>query len=102
MIPEKSVFTLYLLLLVGMIGFFFLPFSTALISDGLVGHWTFDESLGTSATDVSGNGNIGLLMNGPTVTAGKFGNALQLDGLDDYVDLGNSTWNINQEFTLSR
>jgi len=32
---------------------------------GLVGHWKFDETSGTNASDSSGNGNAGTLANGP-------------------------------------
>ncbi|MBU3957500.1 MAG: hypothetical protein KKB25_00310, partial [Nanoarchaeota archaeon] len=53
--------------------------------DGLVGSWSFNEGGGTIANDGSGNGNVGTLTNGPTWTAGKFGGALQFDGVNDYV-----------------
>ncbi len=58
----------------------------------LVGHWAFDESNGTAAADSSGYGNNGILVNMKPATdwvAGKAGNALSFDGVDDYVDLGN-------------
>lgn len=51
----------------------------------------FDEESGTSASDSSGNGNTGTLVNGPTWTTGMFGNALNLDGdSNDYVVIQNS------------
>lgn len=56
-------------------------------SDGLVGYWKFDEISGIIASDSSGNGNNGTLTNGPVWTSGKFGGALQLDGIDDYVNI---------------
>jgi len=59
-----------------------------LTPDGLVGLWPFDEGTGSTAYDSSGNGNTGTLVNGPLWMAGKFGNALSFDGLDDYVDCG--------------
>jgi glucose/arabinose dehydrogenase len=56
------------------------------IPPGAVATWTFDEGSGTQAADSSGNGHGGTLVNGPTWIAGKFGNALQFDGTNDYVD----------------
>ncbi|MHC4143632.1 MAG: LamG-like jellyroll fold domain-containing protein [Planctomycetota bacterium] len=58
------------------------------IAEGLVGYWPLDEGGGTTTADVSGNGNDGTL-NAPKWDAGKFGSALNFDGVDDYVDLGN-------------
>jgi hypothetical protein len=51
----------------------------------LVAHWKFDEVSGTNASDSSGNGNTGTLVNGPIWTAGKIASALSFDGVDDYV-----------------
>jgi len=65
----------------------------------LVGGWNFDESSGTNAYDSSGKGNHGTLINGPGRIDGKFGKALNLDGVDDYVSLGN--WFNYQTFTIS-
>ncbi|MDD4062224.1 MAG: LamG domain-containing protein [Candidatus Pacebacteria bacterium] len=58
------------------------------ITDGLVGHWKFDEGSGTTAYDASGNENHGTLFNGPTWVDGKMGEALDFDGDNDYIDLG--------------
>ncbi|MCK4312581.1 MAG: hypothetical protein KAW88_07585 [Candidatus Cloacimonetes bacterium] len=33
---------------------------------GLVGYWQFNEGSGNTTEDISGNGNIGILVNGPT------------------------------------
>jgi len=54
----------------------------------LVGLWHLDETSGTTATDSSGT-NDGTLMGGTGWTSGKFGNALDFDGINDYVDCGN-------------
>ena len=54
----------------------------------VVGLWHFDEGSETTVYDDSGWGNNGTLTNDPTWVAGKFGNALSFDGVDDYVDLG--------------
>lgn len=45
-----------------------------------VGHWAFDAGTGASATDSSGAGDDGALINGPQWTAGAAGGALQFDG----------------------
>jgi hypothetical protein len=54
---------------------------------GIVGWWRFDETSGGSVSDSSGNGNAGVLYNGPVWGAGKIGNALSFDGQDDYVQV---------------
>ena len=59
------------------------------ITTSLVGHWKFDETSGTVASDSSGNNKTGTLTNGPTWTTGKINSALNFDGTDDYVNLGN-------------
>jgi hypothetical protein len=43
---------------------------------GLVGYWKFDEGLGTTTADSSGNGDGGTLVNGPVWTTGRTGSAL--------------------------
>ena len=57
----------------------------------LAAAYAFNEVSGTTAADASGHGITGTLTNGPTFTAGKYGNAVNLDGINDYVDLGNPT-----------
>jgi hypothetical protein len=61
----------------------------SVLTNGLVGHWTFDgkDIYQTSALDSSGQGNTGTLTNGPTPIIGKIGQALNFDGSDDYVVL---------------
>src|SRR3989338_4371857 len=69
---------------------------------GLVGYWSMNENTGTVASDFSGNGNRGILTNGPTWVDGKRGKALNFDGVNDYVgipdrdylDLGTSNWSL--------
>src|SRR3989344_5954676 len=60
-------------------------------TSGLVGYWNFDEGTGTTAQGSSGNNNTGILTNGPTWTTGKIGQALNFDGVDDYVDVANES-----------
>jgi len=53
---------------------------------GLIGHWTFDDTLDDSAGTVHGTFSDGI----PAYVAGKFGNAIALDGYNDHVVLGSS------------
>ncbi len=57
------------------------------LTDGLVGYWTFNgkDLTTTTADDVSGNGNHGTLTNGPVPAQGKVGQALEFDGVNDYM-----------------
>ncbi|MFH1587589.1 MAG: LamG domain-containing protein, partial [Candidatus Diapherotrites archaeon] len=57
----------------------------ALLRDGsLMLWWGLDEGTGTTATDLSGNGNNGTLADAMAYTSGKFGQALQ-GATNDYV-----------------
>ncbi|MBG30478.1 MAG: hypothetical protein CMI31_10830 [Opitutae bacterium] len=71
------------------------------VTQGLVGWWKFDETSGTVATDSSGNGNHGNLQNGPTWAQGKIGGALQLDGVNDYVEVSSRQWGFTNTGTVS-
>jgi hypothetical protein len=53
-----------------------------------MGAWLFDEDGADMEEDISGNENIGAVKGKPKWTEGKFGNALDCDGVDDYVDCG--------------
>ncbi|MHC4623318.1 MAG: Calx-beta domain-containing protein, partial [Planctomycetota bacterium] len=64
-------------------------------------HWAFDEGSGTTAGDSTGNGNTGTLYNGPQWVAGKFGNALQFDGSDDYVHCPSLSSTISGNMSIS-
>ncbi|MFH1188936.1 MAG: hypothetical protein V1652_03785 [bacterium] len=57
----------------------------------LVGYWTFDESSGTNASDISGTGNNGTLINGPLWGTGLMDGGLIFDGSNDYVNAGSSS-----------
>lgn len=61
------------------------------LTDGLVGMWSFDGSDLTSATatDVSANSNDGTLKSDPKPAIGNIGQALEFDGVDDYVEVSN-------------
>ena len=61
--------------------------STAVTIADAVGIWLFDNGPGDVAEDSSENGNDGTLKNDPTWVDGKFGKALDFDGVDDVVNI---------------
>ena len=68
----------------------------------LVGYWSFDDIQGTVVPDQSGTGNDGIISGAPLGIDGPFGMALQLDGINDYVDCGNAeSLNITEKLTIS-
>jgi hypothetical protein len=75
------------------------------LTSGLVGSWSFDgpDMNATKALDKSGQGNHGTLTNGPVRKAGKIGQALSFDGVDDYVDVsdpGTSPFDLTGTITV--
>ena len=63
------------------------PPAAAAAVTGLVGAYSFDAGSGTSLADSSGAANTGTI-SGPTwTTAGKTGNALSFDGVNDWVTI---------------
>ena len=54
-------------------------------SQPLTAAFAFDEAAGTSAADASGMGRTATLVNGAGWAAGRYGGAVNLDGVDDYV-----------------
>ncbi|UCF14022.1 MAG: LamG domain-containing protein, partial [Phycisphaerales bacterium] len=61
------------------------------ISDpNLVGWWNFDEGSGDITVDWSGNSNHGTFRGEPQWTIGYDLGALEFDGINDYVDMGNN------------
>jgi hypothetical protein len=92
---------------------YYSPFSSSEknYSTNLVAYYTFDEASGTIAYDYSGNGNTGTLYNGSTICSGgncpnwvdgKYGKAIKFDGVDDYVQVpDSSTLNLGTgDFTI--
>lgn len=72
-------------------------------ASGLVGYWTFDgaDMNGATAYDRSGQSNNGALTNGPKPVKGISGQALEFDGVDDYVDLpNNSILQVNDSYSV--
>ena len=73
--------------------------TNALNTNGLVGEWSFDgkQTVWTSSSaattlDTSGNNNTGTLTNMSQSTSpvpGKIGQALNFDGSNDYINMGN-------------
>jgi len=71
------------------------------VIDGLVASWHFDEESGNIAYDSSGNDNDGTIY-GATRVDGKFGKALQFDGVDDYVEAPDSeSLHITKKLTIA-
>ena len=60
--------------------------------NGLVGYWSFNSAdvSGTKAFDRSGGGNNATLVNAPTIVKGALGQALSLNGSNQYVSIANS------------
>jgi hypothetical protein len=58
------------------------------LAQGLVAHWTFDETTGSAVADSSGNRHDGQLTGGSRIPSGRFGGALAL-GPGDHVTVTN-------------
>ena len=72
------------------------------ITTGLVAHWAFDESSGSTAFDSSGNGNDGAAVEHAWVSDGRVGGCIELDGFGDYVSVVNSSsLQLNGDITIS-
>src|ERR1019366_1709143 len=63
------------------------------INAGLVGYWSMDGGTisGTTLADLSGNGNNGSLIAGPTLVNGPVGQSLSFNGSSQYVSVS-GTW----------
>jgi hypothetical protein len=68
---------------------------------GPVAHYNLDRGEGTTAYDISGNGNSGTFGGDPRWTPGKYGKALDFDGSDDYVDIPDSIVNLSGNYSIS-
>lgn len=60
----------------------------SIVTDGLVSYWTFDRVhiINKTATDVWGDNN-GKISGNPKVVSGQVGEALEFDGVNDFVNL---------------
>lgn len=57
---------------------------------GLVAAYGFKEGSGVTVTDISGQGNHGIIAGASWSTRGKFGNALYFNGADSWVTINDS------------
>ncbi len=68
---------------------------------GLVAAYSFDQGSGSSAPDASGNGHTGTLSGATWTSSGKFCGALNFDGTNDRVTIGDaSDLDFSSAFTL--
>jgi alpha-tubulin suppressor-like RCC1 family protein len=61
-------------------------------TDGLIGHWTLDETSGTTANDSTANNNDGTMQNmtgAANTVPGQDETALNFDGSAEYINIGN-------------
>ncbi len=74
------------------------------IENGLIAWWPFDEGTGVSTADHSINNNTGTLYptgSEPAWLTGKFAQALDFDGVDDYVEVTRGAFDSLSEGTIS-
>lgn len=75
------------------------------IKGNIVGSWHLDEDSGTIVEDSSLNSNNGIMFNMDTTSCRKnsrLGKALEFDGVNDYIDCGNSeVFNMTGNFSIS-
>ena len=79
-----------LILMLTITTFCYNGYTELVVTEGLVSYWTFDQQdvAGDIAEDVWGK-NDGTVVGSPKVVAGRVKDALEFDGLDDYVNLTN-------------
>lgn len=68
-----------------------------------VAEWKFEEGVGTTAYDNSGNSNHGVFGSGssaPSWTNGKVGKGLSFDGIDNYINTNLNISSLSQGFTI--
>jgi len=81
------------------IGLMLYASSYADLKEGLVGAWTFDDG---TAKDKSDTGNDGKIVGDPKLVKGKFGNALEFDGVDDGIEIeDDETLQLPDPFTVA-
>jgi RHS repeat-associated protein len=68
---------------------------------GLVGAYSFDQGSGTTLADASGAANSGTIAGAAWSATGRFGKALDFDGVNDNVTVPeSSTLNVGNRFTI--
>ncbi len=85
------------LLLIGM----FILVSTTFATQNPVVWYKFDETSGANASDASGNGKNATLAGNPTWVAGKSGNAVNLSGSSQYLNLPVGIVSSLNDFTIA-
>jgi hypothetical protein len=58
---------------------------------GLVAAYNFNEGVGSTVTDASGNGNAGTISGATWTTSGKFGGALSFNGTSSWVTVNDAS-----------
>ena len=83
-------FTFFLICAIISVTLSFQVSSQSIVTDGLVSYWTFDKKhvRNNEVKDVWGE-NDGTSSGNPKMVPGKVGDALEFDGLNDYVNLTN-------------
>jgi PKD repeat protein len=75
--------------------------TTTTSNNGLVAAYGFEETSGTTVNDASGNSNIGTIKEAVRINTGKYGKALQFDGINDWVTVNDSaTLDLTNAMTL--
>ena len=79
-----------------------IEFREPALTDGLVGHWTFDSTAGGKAVDSSPLKNDGILIDAPVEVPGRIGNALQFDGRKAQIKVpAHPSLNMTGPFSIS-
>jgi hypothetical protein len=77
------------------------PVTVTVDPKGLVAAYGFEETTGTAVTDSSGKGNPGTVAGATRTTSGRFGRALSFDGVNDLVNVvDSSTLDLTNALTL--
>jgi hypothetical protein len=74
---------------------FILCVSGVYFAPDVITQLNFNEGVGTTTSDLSGNDHNGTLVNGPVWTEGKYEQGVTLDGTNDYVNIAD-----HADFTL--
>jgi gliding motility-associated-like protein len=89
-----------LFLIIALCAIFSSGFTQVNLTNGLVAYYPFNGN----ANDASGNNHTGQLINGPTLTTDRFGNAnsaYSFDGIDDYIKVLDNGAFSTGNFTLA-
>ncbi len=75
--------------------------ASALALPAPIGAWGFDEDVGTTSADLSGNGHPALFVAGAHWGTGKVGGGLALDGTTGYADVGVALIDTTNSFSVA-